>query len=219
MKRLVLIAIVLVMALALVIPANAAGTPRFSFTNASWAVGCIYDYGLVVVDVDIYVPGSFYYTVRQTNTTGLNYTETIYLQNNYFSWTQTAVPVLAVPVGHSAETIYDVYSEDGQLLATGGAYGSCVTGELRSWGSEASDVNPPDPWNRVLGTVMADTPVYSQPDAGGVVDGAVLTAGQTWFVVDAMNGADGGVWYKVFVGGLYYGWVPSNVMILDGPLP
>ncbi len=219
MKRLVLIAIVLVMAFALVIPANAASVPKFSFTNPTWVLGCDFDYGIVAVDVDIYVPDSFYYTVRQTNTAGLDYKETIYLTNDTFSWTASSVLVLGVPIGHSAVTIYDVYSHDNQLLATGGTFGDCTTGELRSWGSEVSDVMPPDPWARVMGTVMYDTPVYSQADPGGPVEGAVLTAGQTWFVVDSMVGADGGLWYKVFVGGVYYAWVPSGAMVLDGPIP
>ncbi|HEX3051117.1 MAG TPA: hypothetical protein VHP83_10720 [Aggregatilineaceae bacterium] len=112
----------------------------------------------------------------------------------------------------------DIYAPDGTHLSTDTLMADCTTGEL--WGPYADvyGINEPAADKRVMGNVLVDTPVYSEPSPTAALK-PVLKAGQTWFIVGQTTGTDGALWYKVFVGGKNYGFVPASTMAPQGPVP
>ncbi|MBN1203267.1 MAG: hypothetical protein JXJ20_15575, partial [Anaerolineae bacterium] len=71
----------------------------------------------------------------------------------------------------------------------------------------------------VQAKVLFDVNVHSEPNPDAAIPGAVLLAGQDWFVVGSVVGTDGNLWYEVFVGGAHNGFVPAAAMSLPAPLP
>jgi len=67
----------------------------------------------------------------------------------------------------------------------------------------------PVPDDFVLRSITCDTAAYSSP-GGGQVEGAVVTAGQTWFVNPTpVTGADGGSWTEIFLAGENTAFIPT----------
>jgi hypothetical protein len=58
--------------------------------------------------------------------------------------------------------------------------------------------------------VTAQTAVYSQPDLTAPVANVTLYPGEKWFVTDTIDGA----WYKVYLSGAKYVYVPTSAMRL-----
>ena len=218
MKRLVLVAVVVLMTVALALPAGAMGNVRFSMSSAGWIMDCSAGYGLLGVNVDIYVPAGYSYSVGYSDSMGTSYSDSVELAGDWY-WNNSAVPFLFVPGDGWSRIEYSVYAPDGLHLASGGAFANCVTDEHFAWGTEITDIQVPDASARVMGTVLYDTGVYAKADPGTQIDGAVLTQGQTWFVVSSATGSNGALWYEVFVAGLYNGWVPAASMSLEDSIP
>jgi hypothetical protein len=109
-----------------------------------------------------------------------------------------------------------VYNPDGTLSTTSSAYFECPAGIATvQYYDGTPGILPPDPAHRVMGTVLHDTPVYSEPGPDYSLKDT-LKAGQTWFVVSATTGTDGKQWYEVFVGGVNNAWVPASAIQLQG---
>jgi len=67
----------------------------------------------------------------------------------------------------------------------------------------------PVPDDFVLRSITCDTAAYSSA-GGGEVEGAVVTAGQTWFVnPTSVTGADGASWTEIFLAGENTAFIPT----------
>ncbi|NLX08994.1 MAG: hypothetical protein GXY36_05015 [Chloroflexi bacterium] len=92
-------------------------------------------------------------------------------------------------------------------------FASCATGEIRTTNANIyAGFEEPDPATRQYGLVTQQTAVYSQPNLDFPVAKAVLYPGEKWFVTDTIDGA----WYKVYLSGAKYVYVPTSAMRLIG---
>ncbi|HEX3049759.1 MAG TPA: hypothetical protein VHP83_03815, partial [Aggregatilineaceae bacterium] len=128
---------------------------------------------------------------------------------------ETGMPL---PLNAAMSLQYDVYAPTGVLVSSTMFSASCITGEVWTSYGDVYGINEPAANARVLGTVLADTPVYSEASPTAALK-PVLKAGQTWFIVGQTTGTDGALWYKVFVGSANYGYVPASTMTPQGPVP
>ncbi|HEX3051781.1 MAG TPA: hypothetical protein VHP83_14075 [Aggregatilineaceae bacterium] len=126
----------------------------------------------------------------------------------------------SAPVPPDGKTLYKavVYAPNGLELSSTSAEADCVTGSVFNPYGDVYGINEPPASQRVLGTVLVDTPVYSEASPTAALK-PVLKAGQTWFIVGQVTGTDGDLWYKVFVGGANYGYVPASAIAPQGPVP
>jgi len=120
--------------------------------------------------------------------------------------------------GGSFSYVMELYEPGGSLVSKTEVHFDCPGG-----GSSYSDAiydSPmvPDPAIRQLGTVIADSPVYSEPSMDSPVAGTLTTVGQTWFAVDKTEGDDGQMWYEIFVGGWNNAWIPASAFMVEGDL-
>jgi len=65
------------------------------------------------------------------------------------------------------------------------------------------------PENYVLRIIICDTAVYDAA-GGSPVAGALVRAGQTWFVNPKPKKVNGESWTRIYVGGRHTGWIPSR---------
>ena len=121
--------------------------------------------------------------------------------------------VLPVPPNGSITWIDELVSPAGVVVSKTSIFASCVTGEI-----QINDANvyagftEPDPATRQYGLVTQQTAVFSQPNLDSPVAKAVLYPGEKWFVTDTV----GGEWYKVYLSGAKYVYVPTSAMRLIG---
>jgi len=220
MKRLLILGAIF-LTVAAVVPVSAAGDPGVYASNLKWTTPCgegVNGRGYYSVDGGWNAPPGYTITQRQW-------------QNSVIEGSFDDTYSYVSPGEYPSGTIYDWVPGDGDygwtvtisdpagnFVSRGTVYGNCVTGELYLKGNNIFGMLPPDSSERVMGTVLADTAVYAEANPAMALD-AVLTAGQTWFVVGQTTGTDGNMWYEVFVGGAHNGWVPASSMALEGPVP
>ncbi|MEB2288667.1 MAG: hypothetical protein OZ934_11190 [Anaerolineae bacterium] len=217
MKRFVVVAVIAVLALGLV-PSVAAdeALPRLKLFDAVWAQECDTGFGVVDAQGDIYIPAGWSVKISGSGSwMPLSVQQVVVPTSLSFSGPMLMMPV---PGDGWTQMAWALVAPTGQTVAEGILYGNCVTGELWVKSGDIYGPKPPDPDKRVMGHVQYDTPVYGMADPATALD-AVLTAGQTWFVVAEVTGVDGAQWYEVFVSGFTNGYVPAAAMVLEGPLP
>lgn len=112
--------------------------------------------------------------------------------------------------GGDVTHILELYAPDGTMVAASTVHLSCDNVSVHS-GSIFNPM-PPDPASRVMGTVVAESPLYSVPSLDHPIADTLVTVDQTWFVVDTMTTDDGMKWYEVFVGGWNNAWLPSTAI-------
>ncbi|HEX3054006.1 MAG TPA: hypothetical protein VHP83_25350 [Aggregatilineaceae bacterium] len=225
MKRLIarLVIVVLLVATVFAVAPQASaqdGTPSVLWANIGWFTSCGSGIdGEVIIDFAVTVfPG---YSV----TYSYGYTSPTYGSG---SFTYTFVELtgvnfvrsdgFAVPFDGRTTAQYDVYAPNGVLLSSTMFFGDCATGKVWTSYGDVYGINEPAASARVMGNVLVDTPVYSEPSLTAALK-PVLKAGQTWFIVGQTTGTDGALWYKVFVGGKNMGYVPASTMAPQGPVP
>ncbi len=217
MKRFVVAAVIAVLALGLV-PSVAAdeALPRFKLFDVTWLQECDTGLGVAEAQGDVYVPAGWGLSITFAGSWLTPITQQIVVPTSL----SLSGPILGMPVPGDGWTqlAWALMAPTGETVAEGIVYGNCVTGELWIKSGDIYGPKLPDPDKRVMGHVQYDTPVYGMADPATALD-AVLTAGQTWFVVAEVTGVDGAQWYEVFVGGFTNGYVPAAAMVLEGPLP
>lgn len=118
------------------------------------------------------------------------------------------------PGGWVQETI-EIYAPDGNFISGATFTANCADGGTFTANGSVYGPHEPDPAHRWMGTVLANTPVYSTPDPAAALKDA-LKAGQTWFAVGQQTGTDGQTWYQIYVGGWNNAWVPASVFSVPG---
>jgi hypothetical protein len=126
-----------------------------------------------------------------------------------------------VPADGMVEYTVNVFGPEGDQIYAMYIYAECPSGDLRYEHPEAEEpgILPPASNEATMGTVVANTPLYSAPDYEALLPDYELEAGQTWFVICQMEDEDGNLWYKIFVGSKNYAYVPAEAVLLGGPLP
>lgn len=73
-----------------------------------------------------------------------------------------------------------------------------------------SSSGPPLPKGFVLHAIQCDVAVHATP-AGSPIEGAMIRAGQTWFVNPvSVEGSDGQQWTEIFTSGRINGYIPTS---------
>ena len=220
MKRLLIFGVVLLM-VAVALPVSGASNPGIAYSNIKWTTVCgagVNGRGFFSANEDWAVPPG--YTVTQ------RFWQNSVIEGSFDSSASWVSPGIFfnttvsdwVPGDGDYGWTYDMYDPSGAFVSSSTVYGNCATGELYASANNAFGMLPPDPSERVMGTVLADTAVYAEANPAMALE-EVLTAGQTWFVVGETTGTDGNLWYEVFVGGAHTGYVPASSMALEGPVP
>ncbi|MBN1202854.1 MAG: hypothetical protein JXJ20_13480 [Anaerolineae bacterium] len=223
MKRLFVLALVTVTALALIPTASAQDSGYVVFTTGTWVGECgktFLGFGIVEFTANIYAPtGSWeegYHEMINDPLIGdvrNDWTWPGFHKVDQETWR------MGVPENGSIAHVRELYAEGGGYVASVEIYASCVTGEIIVYNNSIYGVHMPDPAERVQAKVLFDVNVHSEPNPDLAIPGAVLLAGQDWFVVSSVVGTDGNLWYEVFVGGAHNGFVPAAAMSLPAPLP
>ncbi|MBN1201903.1 MAG: hypothetical protein JXJ20_08625 [Anaerolineae bacterium] len=227
MKRLFFVALAVVVALTLIPAVSAQDSGYIVYVDAGWMDGFGCDNGLlpfaiVTLTMEVYKP---------TGTTEVGATEiNSFWQDGQdyawgWEWTTpdgfyfTGLAEAWVSLDGSIYESRDLYAPGGGYVATVELYAECPSGIIEIYHNSIYGVHMPDPAERVQAKVLFDVNVHSEPNPDAAIPGAVLLAGQDWFVVDSVVGTDGNLWYEVFVGGAHNGFVPAAVMSLPAPLP
>jgi hypothetical protein len=222
MKRLFVLGLAALFVLALVPAASAQSSGYEVFANAGWLVPCAEGWGgVVTVTADIYAPtGSEeegLYADYSPNWIPA-YWEVTWVANGFFKVDSQTWGFFVPDEGFVYEA-HDLYAEGGGYIASVEIYAECPSGLIEVYNNSIYGVHMPDPAERVQAKVLFDVNVHSEPNPDLAIPGAVLLAGQDWFVVDSVVGTDGNLWYEVFVGGAHNGFVPAAAMSLPAPLP
>jgi hypothetical protein len=222
MKRLFVLVLVAVFALTLVPAASAQDSGYVVYTSGGWDVPCgddVFLGGVALIAIDVYAPtGSW-----EEGMTG--WVNDPWWGNATVEWTWPGFHIqdftwyVYVPDQGSIHETRTLYAEGGGYIASVEVYAECPSGVIQVWNSSIYGVHMPDPAARVQAKVLFDVNVHSEPNPDLPIPGAVLLAGQDWFVVDSVVGTDGNLWYEVFVGGAHNGFVPAAAMSLPAPLP
>lgn len=194
-----------------------------SLSNAYWVWDCADGVGVVAVDVRVDVPTGYVVTSTWSRHDPHNGdTREAFrwvIEDWRWSWAASDVDWFIVPQSGWSRSIYDVYAPDGTHVSNSGVYADCVTGDVYAWGSDITDVREPSAEKRMMGTVIVASPVFAEPSPDAALPGTLLRVGQEWFVVQSTTGTDGHRWYKVYVGGPRYGWVPAAALDVPGDVP
>lgn len=214
------VAVLLVATVFSVAPKASADSEVFiEIYNGEWVFGDCSTGDYIFFDYNFYVPAG--YTVREaieitSPEIGVVTDSAEYVMSNTISGSDWwYVPV---PANGSGKYFMSVVAPNGVVLSSTSAEASCVTGQIFLPYGDVYGINEPAASARVMGTVLADTPVYAEANPTTAL-APVLKAGQTWFIVGEVTGTDGAQWYKVFVGGKNTGYVPASTMTPQGPVP
>ncbi|HEX3051783.1 MAG TPA: hypothetical protein VHP83_14085 [Aggregatilineaceae bacterium] len=198
------------------------GKPTLVFMNLTWLVPCDAGTGFGKYGYDYVYAMAPGYRLTETwfswsASGGVQYNGGYeYIADSFFDYSSSSA-LFAPADGYTVNQI-DIYAPNGEHLTTSTLKGDCTTGQL--WGPYADvyGINQPAASARVMGTVLVDTPVYSEPSPTAALK-PVLKAGQTWFIVGQVTGTDGELWYKVFVGSANTAYVPAVTMAPQGAVP
>ncbi|MBN1200866.1 MAG: hypothetical protein JXJ20_03320, partial [Anaerolineae bacterium] len=230
MKRLFVLALVAVFALTLIPAASAQDSGYVVYASGGWLVDCGLagplpppdGGGVAEIVIDAYAPtGSM-----EEGTWGMTnapwYIDPVTGEWVYVDWeadwwwpgfhVESVNWLVYVPDGGTAHEVRDLYAEGGGYIASIEFQASCPSGEIIIFNNSIYGVHMPDPAERVQAKVLFDVNVHSEPNPDLAIPGAVLLAGQDWFVVGSVVGTDGNLWYEVFVGGAHNGFVPAAAM-------
>ncbi|MBN1203266.1 MAG: hypothetical protein JXJ20_15570 [Anaerolineae bacterium] len=222
MKHLFVFMLISVMTLSLVPQTSAQDSGYIVYASGGWDIPCgegRLGGGVAAISVDVYAPtGSM-----EEDTFGV----TNYPFIGDFEWTwawpgfhlRDLTWYAYVPDNGSTYETRDLYAEGGSYIASIEFYAECPSGIIEIFNNSIYGVHMPDPAERVQAKVLFDVNVHSEPNPDAAIPGAVLLAGQDWFVVSSVVGTDGNLWYEVFVGGAHNGFVPAAAMSLPAPLP
>ncbi|HEX3051782.1 MAG TPA: hypothetical protein VHP83_14080 [Aggregatilineaceae bacterium] len=200
---------------------SAVDEPHATFSGGEWLTPapCTAD-GAAMVDLDMYIPAGFTWHSRywtESPTQGPQYYE--------YSWSQAFDYVglytgYIMPVPQDGRGLWNVEILDlnGAQVSSTSVEVNCVTGAIFPTYGDVYGVHEPAADKRVMGNVLVDTPVYSEPSPTAALK-PVLKAGQTWFIVGQVTGTDGELWYKVFVGSANTAYVPASTMAPQGAVP
>lgn len=203
-----------------------AGNPTVSLYSPSLNCNAVvFNHGARgTAQVNIYVPSG--YTVKEhivdiwgaywTSISGQSYHEYNYTWSGPFNRTQAINYWIDIDGGSLYHSL-EMYAPGGLLVSSTEVSMGCPGG-VSSHGGDIYGPMPPDPDSRVMGTMLVDSPVYSDPNPNAALSDTLLKAGQTWFAVKQVTGTDGNKWYEIFVGGWNNGYVPASAMSLAGSL-
>ncbi|HEX3051784.1 MAG TPA: hypothetical protein VHP83_14090 [Aggregatilineaceae bacterium] len=197
------------------------GTPSAAWANIVWFENCPASSGYGVAGIDYAYaaePGYrfSYYIEWFSSTWGGGSSSGDYVYDTYETFSvyhKWAVAYDGYIMAH-----YDMYAPNGVLMSSTMFRADCTTGEVWTSYGDVYGINQPAADKRVMGTVLIDTPVYSEPSPTAALK-PVLKAGQTWFIVGQTTGTDGELWYKVFVGSANTAYVPAATMAPQGAVP
>ncbi|NLX08995.1 MAG: hypothetical protein GXY36_05020 [Chloroflexi bacterium] len=190
------------------------GEWMIAFSDGSWFVPCGAAGGQVQHFVHAAIPAGFTWTttliiIDATGEEQRFIMTEVMTEFVYFD----GYDLLGVPVPPNGTVIWidQLVSPVGVEVSNTSILANCATGEIR-----INDANiyagfkEPDPATRQYGLVTAQTAVYSQPDLTAPVANVTLYPGEKWFVTDTIDGA----WYKVYLSGAKYVYVPTSAMRL-----
>lgn len=234
LNGLVAIVIVLGMALAVLPAVGAAGNdPIIQHTDGRWedyyyegppqvyAVDECMEGGYAVFNQVMRVPAGYKVNFHST--------EVSESYGTYEQSVQTTAPaamyhsgdyMMYVPWDGYAEQKWDLYAPNDEWLSSSTIYANCVTGEIRAENTGVYGVFEPPAAARVPLRLVANTPLYSEPNPEAILPDMILRAGQEWFVVGQVVGTDRYWWLEVYTGGANNAYVPASAFgfVQTGPL-